>query len=250
MLPPSEGKTAPPSGPKLALSQLSLNALTTQREEVLGNLLKLCAGPKAEAMKGLSISNRLEAEVDRNAQLHSQPCAPAIEVYTGVLFKELSAVLDDPASRQRANQRFLIASALWGAVAPEDLIPAYRLSIGSSLPGLPGLAGYWRAALTEALPINGFLVDLRSGAYAAAWPATNWEVVEVGAAKAMPDGSRKTISHMAKAARGRVAALLARVPKAPRDAQAAAEVVATGGEEVELTVSAKTGHHQLTVIET
>ena len=41
--------------------------------------------------------------------------------------------------RARAGRRLAVGSALFGLVHGEDPIPAYRLSAGSALPGLPGL---------------------------------------------------------------------------------------------------------------
>ncbi len=38
-------------------------------------------------------------------------------------------------------ENVLIASALWGFVRPTDRIPAYRLSMGATLPRIPSLPG-------------------------------------------------------------------------------------------------------------
>lgn len=249
MLPPSEGKATPASGPALDLNALSHGALNPPREEVLQLLMKTCKGPLEGALDVLGISKRLSDEVESNASLTSQHCAPALDVYDGVLFSQLDAIRTLAADRRRAEKRFLIASALWGVVSPADLIPAYRLSISASFPTLGRLAGWWREHLEAALPDTGFMVDLRSGAYASAWPAKDWDVVEVSAARVLPNGERKTISHMAKAARGRVAAALAHSPKAPADATGTAAVVEASGETVELARDPKTGRHNLTVIE-
>ena len=97
----------------------------------------------------------------------------------------------------------LIASALWGFVRPTDRIPAYRLSMGATLPRIPSLPALWRDPLRRALPDSGLIVDLRSGAYTAAWKPKQATVVGV---RAFTDG--KTISHMVKATRGDVARIL------------------------------------------
>lgn len=98
----------------------------------------------------------------------------------------------------------LVASALWGVVALDDRIPAYRLSIGARIPSLArtGLAAYWKPALAKALPDEpgALVVDMRSGGYAAAWRPRHATLVEVKASTA--DG--QPISHMAKAVRGTV----------------------------------------------
>ena len=75
----------------------------------------------------------------------------------------------------------LIASALWGFVRPGDRIPAYRLSMGATLPRIPSLPALWRDPLRKALPDEGLIVDMRSGAYAAAWKPKHATVVGVRA---------------------------------------------------------------------
>ena len=147
----------------------------------------------------------LSAEVDRDAALLTAPAAPAAEVYTGVLFQHLDLATLSAAALARAREQVLVASALWGVVALEDRIPAYRLSIGARLPALTrsGLAAWWRPALAKALPDEPgqLVVDLRSGGYAAAWRPQHATLVEVKASTA----EGKPISHMAKAVRGTVA---------------------------------------------
>ena len=117
------------------------------------------------ALKALGLSAGQAGELARNAALETAPAAPAAEVYTGVLYERLRL----PELSPQAQERVLIASALWGVVAPADRIPAYRLSISARLPRIAGLATYWRPALEKALPDEGLVVDLRSGGYAAAW---------------------------------------------------------------------------------
>jgi hypothetical protein len=63
-------------------------------------------------------------------------------------------------------------SALWGAVAPRDPIPEYKLKMGASLPGLGRLSSWWRPALTPVLDdlVSGRVVwDLLPTEHAAAW---------------------------------------------------------------------------------
>jgi cytoplasmic iron level regulating protein YaaA (DUF328/UPF0246 family) len=168
----------------------------------------------------------LSAEVDRDAALLTAPAAPAGEVYTGVLFQHLDLVTLSAAALARAREQVLVASALWGVVALEDRIPAYRFSIGARLPALTrsGLATWWRPALAKALPDapGQLVVDLRSGGYAAAWRPKQATLVEVKASTA----EGKPISHMAKAVRGTVARRLLEAPAAataPADVARAAE---------------------------
>jgi uncharacterized protein len=221
LLPPSEGKARPVEGAPVDLASLAhADVLTPARDAALEALTTLAQGDPAAAREALGLSAGQADEVALDAGLRTAPAAPAAEVYTGVLFERLGLATLNKAARARAEERVLVQSALWGVVRPGDRIPAYRCSIGASLPGLPGLAAHWRAPLREALPDEGLVVDLRSGGYAAAWKPKRATHLAVRAFAVAHDGSRKPISHMAKAARGTVArALLSSRAQAtePRD---------------------------------
>jgi cytoplasmic iron level regulating protein YaaA (DUF328/UPF0246 family) len=81
------------------------------------------------------------------------------------------------------------------------------------------------------------VVDMRSGAYAAAWKPKRATLLAVRAFGESGDGTRKPVSHMAKAVRGEVAQVLLLAKKPCGNAAAAAEVVAGAGFEVELSGS-------------
>jgi uncharacterized protein len=226
LLPPSEGKRAPASGAPIDLAALSLPALNGRREKTLRALVRMASGSPKRAVANLGLSPGQTAEVERDAALLEAPCAPAGEVYTGVLFQHLDLASLSDAAVARAREHVLVASALWGVVSLDDAIPAYRLSIGARLPALTrsGLAAWWRPALAEVLPDEDgeLVVDMRSGGYAAAWRPKRATLVEVKASTA--DG--KPISHMAKAVRGTVTRGLLKARRAagsPADVAAIAE---------------------------
>jgi cytoplasmic iron level regulating protein YaaA (DUF328/UPF0246 family) len=235
LLPPSEGKEAPSDGPPLALEELAFAAeLTESRLKLLGALERLAAGPRGRAVKMLGVSPGQAAEVAVDAELRRAPAAPAAAVYSGVLYERLGLA----ALPRRAQRRVLIASALWGVLRPGDRIPYYRLSANAKLPRIGGLAAFWRPVLGEALAgedRNGSLVvDMRSGAYSAAWKPGAAELVAVRAFSETR-GKRKPVSHMAKAVRGEVARALLEAKSAPRDAAGAATVAEAAGFRVELS---------------
>jgi hypothetical protein len=233
LLPPSEGKTAPKSGPPLALEGLAFAAeLTESRQKLLGALERLAARPLERAVAMLGVSSGQAGEVEVDAKLRGAPAAPAAEVYTGVLYDRLGL----PALPAAARKRVLIASALWGVLRPEDRIPYYRLSAKAKLPGVGALAGFWRPALKAALPDEEgrLVVDMRSGAYAAAWKPKRATLVAVRAFTE-ERGKRKPVSHMAKAVRGEVAKALLEAKRAPEDPAAAADLATKAGFQVELT---------------
>jgi uncharacterized protein len=232
LLPPSEGKATPPAGAPVDLAELAhAEELGERRSALLDALERLGRLQRGRAAAMLGISKGQAGEIDIDARLRSAPAAPAAEVYAGVLYERLGLAQLSATARERV----LIASALWGVLRPEDRIPYYRLSAKARLTGIGPLAGFWRPALTAALPDREgeLIVDMRSGAYAAAWKPRRATLVAVRAFS-QSGGARKPVSHMAKAVRGEVARALLRERKAPRDPAAAAEIAAATGFEVEL----------------
>ncbi|HET9016340.1 MAG TPA: peroxide stress protein YaaA [Thermomicrobiaceae bacterium] len=159
--------------------------------------------------------------------LRTAPAIPAAELYTGVLFAALG-LADLP------WDRVLIASALWGVVRPGDRIPAYRLDMSAKLPGIGGLAAYWREPLRAALPDRGLVLDLRSSAYTAAWQPRRATRLGVRGFIEAPDGRRTVVTHMAKRVRGQVARLVLEAGGAERPEEVA-EIATAGGLRVELS---------------
>jgi len=212
LLPPSEGKADPARGRAVDLSALPFAATL---------------GPLRE---------RLVAAVD--PALATAPAVRADRLYTGVLYSELDLGSLSQAGRRRAGRQVLIASGLWGLVSPASRVPAYKLPIAERVRGIGGLAAAWRPLVAEALiPTDrsrNLVVDCRSGGYAAVWRPARADHVHVRPLQVQPDGSRKPISHMAKAARGRVtrALLEAGDVDRPDDALAA---VREAGMDAELT---------------
>ncbi|HEY6731183.1 MAG TPA: peroxide stress protein YaaA [Solirubrobacterales bacterium] len=208
LLPPSEGKARPETGAPVDLGSLAFaTELGKKREELIAAF---------------------------DPALRKAPAAPAAEVYTGVLFGRLEL----PKLAARARRRVLIASALWGMVRPDDRIPYYKFPPSMRLDGIGAPNAFWRPALTEALPDEkgDLVVDMRSGAYSAAWKPKRATLLAVRAFSE-EGGQRKAVSHMAKAVRGDVAQVLLTAKKAPGDPESAAAIAEAAGFTVELTDS-------------
>jgi hypothetical protein len=235
LLPPSEGKTHPVDGEPVDLATLAYGAeLGERRETLLEALEGLAKVSRKRAVEMLAVSPGQAGEIDVDAGLRAAPAAAAAAVYSGVLYDHLGLA----ALPKRAQGRVLIASALWGVVRPTDRIPYYRLSAKARLKGIGAIAGYWRPALAAALPDEDgeLIVDMRSGAYAAAWKPRRATLLAVRAF-GEKDGVRKPISHMAKAIRGDVARVLLEAKAAPADPEGAAALAEAAGLEVELKPS-------------
>lgn len=233
LLPPSEGKTAPAAGDPVALGSLAYaELLGERREKLLDALERLATLSRGRAVGMLGVSQGQAGEIDVDARLRSAPAAPAADVYSGVLYERLGLAALPAAGRKRV----LIASALWGVVRPGDEIPYYRFSAKARLTGIGPSAAFWRPALAEALPDEpgSLVIDMRSGAYAAAWKPERATLLAVRAFSESR-GKRKPVSHMAKAVRGDVARVLLEAKKPPADPGDAAKIVDRAGFRVELS---------------
>ena len=221
LLPPSEGKSPATAGTPVDLTALSAPSLTRHRTKVMRALAN--ASARKSALDVLGFGPSLADDVARNTRLDSEPAARAASVYTGVLYA--AAGLDDLTVEQTALAAASVrtVSALWGAVSPEDVIPAYRLSMGTDLPGVGPLAPTWRPHLEKVLsPLatGDVVVDCRSAAYLAAWkPAKGTDWVSVRVLREL-DGKRSVVSHNAKHTRGVLTRhLLNRTGEQPRTAE-------------------------------
>ncbi|MDG4798724.1 peroxide stress protein YaaA [Micromonospora sp. WMMD1082] len=229
LLPPSEGKADAGSGRRLDLARLSLPELNPTREEVLAALVALGDGPPEAALAALGLGAGQHAELRRNARLRQAATAPAGRIYTGVLYEALDLATLPPPAQRAAGRQVLVSSGLWGAVRPTDRIPPYRCPIGARLPGIGGLPARWRRALGSALTTaagTGPVLDLRSGAYAAAWTprgelAERTVTVRVLHEREV-DGApvRSVVSHFNKATKGRLVRDLLLAGARPRSAGA------------------------------
>jgi cytoplasmic iron level regulating protein YaaA (DUF328/UPF0246 family) len=231
LLPPSETKAPGGHGAPLDLAALSAPELTPVRTEIAEALVKL-ADDLPAARAALGVSPKQDDEIARNAALWTSPTLPAIERYTGVLYDALDVASMTRAQRGRAGRRLAVGSALFGLVRADDPIPAYRLSAGSSLPGLPTLRVLWKPALAPILAaIDELVVDLRSGSYAALAPIPGAIAVQVLSER--PDGARTVVSHFNKAHKGRLARLLATTTAEPTDAPRLRSLLRRAGLHVE-----------------
>ncbi len=114
-------------------------------------------------------------------------------------------------------QRVRIISALWGVLSPADAIPAYRLSMGTSLGRIGPLAAFWRARVGATLAreaADQLVVDCRSSDYATVWRANPAKTVGVRVEREL-NGTRAVVSHNAKHTRGLLTAALVAAKTAP-----------------------------------
>ncbi|MCP9623952.1 peroxide stress protein YaaA [Nocardia otitidiscaviarum] len=234
LLPPSETKSDGGSGGPLDLDALSLPQLTKVRDRLCTELTALAADPDT-ARAALGLGKGADAEIARNAALRSSPTRPALDRYTGVLYDAFDAASFTKAQRAKAQARVGIGSALFGVVRAGDPIPAYRLSGGSKLPGLPTLQSVWKEVLPQALrdeTEGELVVDLRSGTYQQLGRVPG--AVTATVLTERPDGSRTVVSHFNKHHKGLLARALVLTRAEPTDVRGLARVAEKAGLRVEI----------------
>jgi cytoplasmic iron level regulating protein YaaA (DUF328/UPF0246 family) len=208
LLPPSEGKSTGGDGPPVNVAALSWPELADTRQRVARTLVTMCQGNAARARERLGLSLALDADRAANALLLTSATMPAGLRYNGVLHDALGYGTLPARARKRADASVVVFSGLWGATRPTDLIPAYRLGIGTALPRLRPLPTLWRAPLGGALDDEirmACALDLRSSGYSQMYrptPAAAPGLISIVVTG--PDGVRKAASHQAKLAKGRL----------------------------------------------
>ena len=205
LLPPSEGKTPPSKGPRFASAKLVFPELSEKRLGLMKALENFCTIQPELAAKALDLGPKQNNLLAINAELMKAHCAPAIKIYTGVLYDHLGyGTLTAPA-QARADSIILISSSLFGFVTPADPIPAYRLSGGSVIPAIGSLAVFWKTALLASLAQNKheLILDLRSGSYEKLSPVKNMDqpIVSVKVLTRV-NGVLKPVTHFNKATKG------------------------------------------------
>jgi cytoplasmic iron level regulating protein YaaA (DUF328/UPF0246 family) len=127
LLPPSEGKAPDGDGPPWAPGTMQDRRLDRHRKDVVRAAKTAGATPKRAGT------------------------LPAMERYTGVLYRELAWATLPASARRRGEAQVRTVSGLWGLVAPADPIPPYRLKMSAALPELGRLSTWWRPRLAPVL---------------------------------------------------------------------------------------------------
>ena len=242
LLPPSETKADGGDGPPLDRGARPSPVLTPGRATRAEAVVEVARDVPA-SLATLGISERQRDEVTRNAQLWTSPTLPALRRYTGVLYDALDLKSFTRAGLEKAQRRLAVTSALFGMVSATDPIPAYRLSGSNSVPALGTVRGLWKPVLEPVLQgIDGLVVDLRSGTYAA-FARLRPDAVTVRVVTEDAHGNRTTVSHFNKACKGRLAAVLATTRAEPSTVDQLVKVITKAG----LTVE-RTGDHSLELL--
>jgi cytoplasmic iron level regulating protein YaaA (DUF328/UPF0246 family) len=149
LLPPSEGK-APGGKGRWATDDGRFPELAKARHEVAAALVD-AMDDEAGATRVTSLRGPAAAGARAtNRAVVGGPVLPAWQRYTGVVWDHLDPATLKGAPRRRAAS-ILVVSAIGGLFAFDDPIPDYKCGIGNRLPGVGGLAPFWRRHSAPAL---------------------------------------------------------------------------------------------------
>lgn len=185
-----------------------------------GDLPSWRRGTQADGVLDASRASLLPHARRAGALAAGARCRPAAQRYTGVLYRELDwSTLPTPA-RRLGEERVRIVSGLWGLVAPDDPIPAYRLKMSASVPEVGRLSSWWRPRLVpalEALLGDGLVWDLLPQEHSA---ACDWAAIAPRRRVTVRfvDRQGRTVSHWNKLLKGSLVRwILTERPDGPED---------------------------------
>lgn len=193
LLPPSETKSLGGDNPSLESNPI-IDSLSSARAEVIDALIELCSNTE-QAIKALKLGPKQHQDVQRNLEIYTSPTMPALERYTGVLFDALKA------ESEIRGENLFIQSSLFGLIPASTLIPYYRLSWDSKLPGI-SLKKHWQLAHQDYFVGGADVLDMRSKSYQQLAPITSVQSYVVEVLVEYTNGTRKPLNHFNKKAKG------------------------------------------------
>lgn len=201
-MPPSQSKRPGGTGPSIDKLAIIWAALEPTRQQIYPALKKVSSSEKTAA-KALKLGKKNIGERLFNLALETSPTMHAIERYTGTLFEALDFQSLSEEAKQRAGERVLIQSALFGLTPALEHIPNYRLSADSVLPKL-SLNKLWPAAHEAVWPrLVHPILDMRSKYYVQLAPIP--ESIECYYVEVLDSKSGKALNHFNKKAKGLLA---------------------------------------------
>jgi cytoplasmic iron level regulating protein YaaA (DUF328/UPF0246 family) len=182
LLPPSEGKAPGGDGPPWEPGTSTFPDLDGARAQVL------------------------EALARAGQDVRREPTLPALERFTGVLYKELDTPSLTAVGRRRLHATTLVVNGLMGVSGTRDPLPEHRLKMSAALDPLGRLATWWRPQVTDALRprlARRVVWDLLPGEHAAAWDPRDVPVARRITIRFVTADDR-TVSHWNKLLKGAV----------------------------------------------
>ena len=173
----------------------------------------------SDLMELMSISEKLANENHHRFQQFRKSATgkPALLAFQGDVYQDLKAADFNEREMEFANAQIRILSGMYGLLRPRDLMQAYRLEMGTSLPTERGsnLYEFWGDKITKLLNKDlkeegsGLVLNLASKEYTRSLdlPAVKGRVLTVDF-KENRNGTYRFITYNGKRARGMMARLI------------------------------------------
>lgn len=203
LLAPSEEKIIPTQNLDFKFA-LDSNIATNARNENIEKYLTLLKNANELELSEIFGRKKIDLNMLSLCQnLKNAPKIRAIELYSGVAFKELDFKSLDSGQKEFILDSVIIFSNLFGAISAKDLIPFYHLNqkFAFSKFGANTFYKLLESSLDSMLE-NEVVIDLRAGIYQKAYKLkTNYY---------LPKNLDSVSSHFTKQIRGKIARQLAK----------------------------------------
>ena len=200
LIPPSEGKTkVKSSGVKFSKTNFVFKEDVKKIVVLLESLSEL--GEDLSSIYGTS-QEKSELFHRQNQDVFNSKCANAIERYTGVVYEHIDWQSLNEKAKQYMIKHVRIFSGLFGMVAPNTLIPNYKLKMN-----VLSLQNHWSPILTKALEDEEVVFDLLPQVHRKAYkPSKKVTKVDFVVKK---KGKKTAAGHYGKAVKGEFIRFLA-----------------------------------------
>lgn len=204
---PSEGKKTDGSHPALSQTKLLFPQLYEKRLSLLETYNKLINQGSLEQLHKLTGIKKEDEIKKYQTDLFTSATMPALERYDGVAYDYLDIGTLSKEQKTYLYKHTIVFSNLFGPLLGGDLIPAYKFKQGSTLGDILTEKIYKKefSSALDTLLHNELVVDLRAGFYekfyALQQPFITMKFLKGG----------KSVSHWAKAYRGKVLRTLSQV---------------------------------------
>ena len=208
---PSEGKKLDGEFPSLNTTELLFPQLQDKRMPMLQEYNELILKGSQEQLHKLTGIKKDEDIQKYRQDLFTSVTMPALQRYDGVAYDYLDLSTLSKEKKEYLYKQTIVFSNLFGPIRGGDLIPAYKFKQGSTLNDIVTEKVYKKefSSALDTLFRNELIVDLRAGFYekfyTLAQPFITMKFLKGG----------KSVSHWAKAYRGKVLRTLSQVQ--PKD---------------------------------
>lgn len=179
-----------------------IKIIDKEKTDALFTLIKSFS--KSELMSLMKIKNKLLDETYALFQKWPQGLVykQAIEMYRGIVFKELGVLSYTRSQVQYMNKHVIILSAMYGILKPHSLIYPYRLDM-TMKPNNMNLYNYWQETIDSCFEDEP-IINLASREFSQMVQKQKGHMIAIDFKDRGDKGNLKTVSIYAKKARGKM----------------------------------------------